>query len=132
MRHFRTTWILALVLAFLPLLAFGAEQHKSFTLDQKAEIGNHQLKPGQYTLKFDDSSNQTNVLFQRDGKTVASAPAQVMHKKNTDNAQYEINTANGNQLNRVWVNSHEELAFGDQGMQKNGLNSSQNATPPAQ
>jgi hypothetical protein len=113
MRHLRTSCLLALLLAFLPVLALASEQHKSITLDQKAEIGSQQLKPGRYTMKFDDSSQAPTVQFIQDGKTVATAQAQIQHKQNPENAQYEFNTASGqNRLDRVYLGHNEELAFG--------------------
>jgi hypothetical protein len=118
---------IAFLLLLLPTLTFAAEQHKSVSFGQTAVIGDQQLKPGDYTLKFDDSQNTTNVTFQRNGKTVATAAAQVVHASNTNNASYEVNTASGQpQLRRVYL-SKEQLVFGD-----NNQDSSPNSTPPAQ
>jgi hypothetical protein len=112
----------ALLLLLLPTLTFAAEQHKSVSFGQTAVVGDQQLKPGDYTLKFDDSQNTTNVTFQRNGKTVATVPAQVVHASNTNNATYEVNTASGQpQLRRVYL-SKEQLVFGDNS-QDSGSNS---------
>jgi hypothetical protein len=118
---------IAFLLLLLPTLTFAAEQHKSVSFGQTAVVGNQELKPGDYTLRFDDSQNTTSVAFQRDGKTVATVPAQVVHASNTNNASYEVNTASGQpQLRRVYL-SKEQLVFGD-----NNQDSGSNSTPPAQ
>jgi hypothetical protein len=118
---------IALLLLLLPTLTFAAEQHKSVSFDQKAVVGGQQLKAGDYTLKWDDSQNTTSVAFQQNGKTVATAPAQVVRASNTNNATYEVNTASGqSQLRRVYL-SKEQLVFGD-----NSQDSGSNNTPPAE
>jgi len=119
---------IALLLLILPSLMFAAEQHKSMTIDQKAMVGTQHLDPGNYTLKWDDSQSTTNVTFQHNGKTVATAPAQVVHAANADNANYEINNASGQpQLRRVYL-SKEQLVFG--GAAQAGDKGS--PTPPSQ
>lgn len=128
MKHLGTTWILALLLALVPLLAFGSEQHKSLNLTEKATVGTQQLKPGQYTVRFDDSKSQTKVEFQQDGKTIATAPATVKHATNMPNATYEMNTANGqDKLDRIYVGKNEALVFGNAGQ---ASSPNQSSTPP--
>lgn len=130
MKYLRNVF-LGLLVMILPVLAFGANstQKKSLRIDQKAVVDGQQLKPGSYTLKWNDNSNNTNVAFQLDGKTVATAPAQVVHQPNPDNANYEINNASGQpQLRRVYL-SKEQLVFG--GGSQAGANGSQ-STPPTQ
>jgi hypothetical protein len=118
---------IALLLLLLPTLTFAAQQHKSMSFGQKAVVGGQQLQAGDYTLKWDDSQNTTSVAFQQNGKTVATAPAQVVHAPNTNNATYEVNTASGQpQLRRVYL-SKEQLVFGD-----NSQDSGSNNTPPAE
>ncbi len=130
MRRFPSSCILALLLAFLPLLAMASEQHKHVTLDQKAEVGNQQLTPGQYTVKFDDSSKNPQVQFVRDGKTVATVPAEIQHKANVDRAQFEFNTSNGqNRLDSLFLSDNEELVFSPGATQ---TSTNQNTTSPTQ
>jgi hypothetical protein len=131
MKFLRTSWTLVLLLAFLPVISPAEQQHKSINLDQKATIGDHQLKPGLYELRWDDSQKNTTVQFQRDGKAVATAPARVIRKSDRENATYEINTANGqNRLDRVYF-SHEQLAFGN-AAQANSSATSKPTAPPTQ
>lgn len=127
MQYLRTSSIM-LALALLPSLAFAASQHKSVTLDQAASIGTQQLKAGTYNLKWDDSKDTTNVDIQKNGKTIATVPAHIVHKGTTDNASMEFNTSSGqNQLQRVYL-SKEQLVFGD--TSQNSANSQ--TTPPSQ
>jgi hypothetical protein len=129
MKHLRTACLLSLLLAFLPLLSFGAEQHKTITIDQKAMIGNQQLKPGRYTLRFDDSKDMTNVDFQQYGKTIATQSAKIVHQSSPNNATYELNTASGkNELDRVYL-PNEQLVFGNNS-QASSATTSKTTTPP--
>lgn len=113
MRRFTSICILAALVAFLPVFASASVQHKKVTLYQKAEVGHQQLTPGSYTVKFDNSSSNPKVQFVRDGKTVATVPAEIQHQPNVSQAQFEMNTANGhNRLDRIFVGSKEELVFG--------------------
>jgi len=122
--------IFALLLFVLPTFALAAEQHKTITFDQQATVAGQELKPGDYTFRWDDSKDTTNVEIQRNGKTVATAPARVIHASNPFNATYEINTANGQKhLARVYF-SKEQLTFADS--TESGANSVQGSTPAAQ
>lgn len=127
MKYLRTTSII-FALALLPSLAFAASQHKSVTFDQTATIGTQQLKPGDYTLKWDDSKDTADVDFQKNGKTVATVPAHIVHQGNTYNVSMEFNTAGGqNQLQRVYL-SKEQLVFGDTTQDSDNAQT----TPPSQ
>jgi len=126
MKHLRPTSALAVLLLFLPAVALAAEQHKSVTLDQSTMIGNQQLKPGDYTLKWDDSTDTTRVNVEHNGKSVATVPARIVRKSNPDNATFETNTANGqNTIDRVYT-AKERLEFGD----TSANSSSPTGTPP--
>ncbi len=130
MKSLITAATLAALLTCLPGLALAAQQHRDVSLDQKAMLGSQQLKPGQYTLKWDDNSANTNVTFEQNGKTVATAPATIVKKNNPGNASYEFNTSSGqNRLDRVYL-SHEELVFGTTSTNTEG--SSQKMIPPSQ
>ena len=107
---------LGLVLTILPALAFGSEQSKSVQIPQQVIVGNQQLKAGQYKVKFDDGRQQTQVTFEQNGKTIATAPAQVVHKSmnepDEERADIEVNNASGQpQLRRVYLKT-EQLVFG--------------------
>lgn len=113
MRRFTSACVLAAFVACLPLLAMASVQHKKVTLAHQAEVGNQQLAPGSYTVKFDNSSTNPKVQFIQNGKTVATVPAQIQHNPNVAQAQFEINTRNGHdRLDRIFVGKNEELVFG--------------------
>lgn len=132
-KYLKISSVLALLLAFLPLLAFGAEQHKNISLLEGVQVNGQKLKPGSYQLRFDDANPNTQVQFVRYGKTVMTAPAQVEHqKKQVKDEDYEFNNNNGqHNLDRVYVNSDEALVFSDNGSPSASA-SSQNANPPSQ
>ncbi len=133
MKYLKLSSLLALLLVFLPLLAFGAEQHKNITLLQDLQVNGQKLKPGDYQLRYDDSTPNTQVKFVRYGKIVATAPAQVEHQKKEVKAEdFEFNNSNGqHSLDRIFVKSDEALVFSDNGSQ-NASSSSQSNTPPSQ
>jgi hypothetical protein len=114
-------WVVACLFAILPISAFAAQKTKSFTLDEPVQVAGKQLKAGQYKLKWDDQNNDgnTSVSFMQNNDVVATAPAQVLHKKNKTNASFEVNNAGGSpKLDRVYF-SDEVLEFGggaNQGM----------------
>lgn len=129
MKCLKLGWILALVLAILPLSAFAAssstdhQQSKTINLDEKAQVAGTQLKPGDYKLTWDENQgDSTNVSFQQGKRTVATVPARIVHVKKAPDVNFEFNTANGeNALDRVYL-SHEILEFGRSGMKNNNSN----------
>jgi len=129
MKYFSSI-VLGILLTFLPAFAFGSEQSKSVQIPQKVLVGTQQLKPGQYKVKFDDSQEHTRVTFEQNGKTMATAPARVVHKSmnepDQERADIEINSASGHpELRRVYLKT-EQLVFGQV------TNTSATNTPPAQ
>lgn len=108
----KTSCTLALLLAFLPVFASAAERHKHVTLGQNAVVGSQELKPGSYTLKYDDANQSSPVKFVLDGKTVATVPAQVQHDANATGANYIFDSSTGqNKISRIYVGPSEELVF---------------------
>lgn len=125
--------VLGLLLTLLPAFAFGSEQSKMVQIPQKVLVGTKQLKPGHYKIKFDDSQQQTQVSFEQNGKTIATAPARVVHKSMTEpdleRADIEVNNAGGHpELRRVYLKT-EQLVFGQN---QAASNNSAKSTPPAQ
>jgi len=132
MKYLTIASVLTLLVAFLPLLAFGAEQHKNLTLTEKVQVNGQTLKPGDYQLRFDDSTPNTQVKFVRYGKTVVTAPAQVEHQqKQFQSEDLEFNDVNGQRnLDRVYIGSNEDLVFSNAG--QNASTPSRNSNPPSQ
>lgn len=99
--------------AMLPFSALASQtQKKDITLSEQTQVAGTQLQPGDYQLKWDkNATGTTNVTFYREGKVVATAPAQVIQQKNSG-ADFELNTANGeNRIEHVYT-SRERLDFG--------------------
>lgn len=113
MRHtLKISCTLALLLAFLPVFASAAERHKNVTLGQKAVVAGQELKPGSYVVKYDDASQNSQVKFVLDGRTVATVPAQLQHDPNSTGATYKLDNSNGqNNISRIYVGASDELVF---------------------
>lgn len=111
-RTIKTSCTLALLLAFLPVFASAAERHKNVTFSQKTVVAGQELKPGSYTVKYDDASQGSQVKFVLDGKTVATVPAQIQHDSNVTGATYTLDNSKGqNTISRIYVGPSEELVF---------------------
>jgi hypothetical protein len=132
MRSSNRILTIALALTFLSAASFAAKKEsKTLSLGTTAIVGGQELKPGDYKLQWDGSSDSTQVTFYKNNKEVATVPAQVVHQKNQSNASYEVNTADGQkQLDRVYF-ANEVLEFGksDNSMQTQGTASGTPSTP---
>jgi hypothetical protein len=105
--------LLVCLFSILPAASFAATlKSKDLTLSDNVQIAGTQLKAGDYKMKWDDScADNTTVTIYQGKQVVATVPAQIIRKKNTDNASFELNTADGaNKLNRVYL-SNEVLDF---------------------
>ncbi len=112
MRTFKISCTLALLLAFLPVFASAAERQKTVNFGQKAVVGNQELKPGRYVVKYDDAGQNSQVKFVLDGKTVATVPAQLQRDSSASGATYKFTSAAGqNRLDRIYVEHNQELVF---------------------
>lgn len=112
MRQIKTSCTLALLLAFLTVFASAAERQKTVSFGQKAMVGSQELQPGRYVVKYDDSTPTSQVKFVLDGKTVATASAQLQHDPISSGAAYKLNTADGqNRVDRIYVEHSQELLF---------------------
>jgi hypothetical protein len=82
---------------------FGTEK-KDITLSSAVQVGNEQLEPGDYTLRWNATGESTNVTFLRNGKETLTVPARFVSGSNQPNAAFETNTASGTPtLDRVFV-----------------------------
>jgi len=83
---FRMLYVLTIAAAtLLSASVFAkAKNQGSMTVDQTIQIGSTQLKPGHYKVEWSDTAtaNQVNVEFVRNGKTVATVPAQLKSRAN--------------------------------------------------
>jgi hypothetical protein len=112
LRQIKTSCTLALLLAFLTAFASAAERQKTVNFGQKAVVGSQELQPGRYVVKYDDSAPTSQVKFILDGKTVATASAQLQHDPISSGAAYKLDTADGqNRIDRIYVQNNQELLF---------------------
>lgn len=109
----------ALLLTTLPIAALAGDmQKKDLKLSKQVQVNGTSLKPGNYQLKWEKSNTgQTQVAFYQNGSQVVTAPARIVQKENSNNAQLELDTATSEPtLKRVYT-SKEVLEFGNAGAQ---------------
>ncbi|HVZ18419.1 MAG TPA: hypothetical protein VG897_14965 [Terriglobales bacterium] len=103
------TLLFALFLACLPALAFGASnkygsEKKDITVSSAIQVGSQQLTPGDYTLRWNNSGDATEVTFLQNGKEKIKAPAKFVAGSNSSNIALETSTAGTTRaLSRVYV-----------------------------
>ena len=108
MKYSRTL-LFALLVAFLPALAFAGakdsgKQSKDITFSQAVQVGNQQLKPGEYKVSWNTTGDSANVTFSQYGKEKASVPARFVQGANQSNISIETNTATATPtLKKVYV-----------------------------
>src|SRR5690349_16153484 len=115
MVRFKYGWVLGLALTIVSISAFAASKPntKDIQLTQSSTVAGTQLSAGTYKLQWDKAgSDSANVTFYRGKDAVVTVPARVVPEKNTTNATFEFDTANGaNTLKRVYL-KNEVLDFG--------------------
>lgn len=83
MKAVNTSVVIALFALLLPLTALAKDNNKgSMNLKSSAQVAGTQLQPGNYTVEWTGSGSNAQVKFVRDGKTVATAPGNVVQLKN--------------------------------------------------
>lgn len=99
--------VIALALLLLPatLLFAAADTHKGgLRLGSAVQLGDKQLPAGDYTVKWDGSGPNVQVNIIRDGKVVATAPAQVVdlgRKWPQDSAETTAGAAGNRSLTEI-------------------------------
>lgn len=107
MKSVRTISVIALFALLLPLSALAKDNNKgSFSLSSPAQVAGTQLQPGNYTVEWSGSGPTTQVKFVRNGKTVVTAPGNVVQLKNRPPYD-EVVVTNNNGQNLV-----QEIDFG--------------------
>jgi hypothetical protein len=118
MKHLRYLLALLSVLALLsPLSVFARDKNQhSVDIPSTLQVGDTQLKPGNYKVKWDGAGPDVQVTFLRDGKTVATVPATL--KTNDDVAYDDIVTDSDNKtLSEIdFHRDKEALVFQQSGM----------------
>ena len=119
MKHPRYLLALLSIFALLsPLSAFARDKNQhSVDIPFTLQVGETQLKPGNYKVKWEGPGPDVQVTFLRDGKTVAIVPATL--KTNDDQVtQDDIVTQSDNKtLGEIdFHRDKEALVFPQSGM----------------
>jgi hypothetical protein len=70
--------LLSILAVLSPLGAFARDKNqRSVDLPDAVQVGGKQLEPGHYKLQWQGSGPDVQVTFQQNGKTVATAQAEV-------------------------------------------------------
>ena len=98
------------VLTLMSVLAFGGNKNnygtekKDITLSNAVQVGTQQLNPGDYTLRWNNNGDATNVTFLQNGKEKAQVPARFVQSSTQTNASLETdNSSSTPTLTRVYV-----------------------------
>jgi hypothetical protein len=75
----------------LTTTALGRET-KHITFDNPVMIGSVTLKEGDYAVKWEGMGPEVTVTFQKNGDTVATAPARLVMEKNRNRRSIETTT----------------------------------------
>ncbi len=115
------TILFGLLLAFLPALAFAGakdsgKQSKDVSFSQAVQVGNQQLKPGDYKVSWNTTGDAAQVTFLQNGKEKATVPARFVQGANQSNVSIETNTATATPtLKKVYVKNGVLDFTGDAG-----------------
>jgi hypothetical protein len=118
MKHLRYVALLSTLAVLSPLSVFARDKNQhSVDIPDTVQVGDTQLKPGNYKVEWQGTGPDIQVTFLRDGKTVATVPATL---KTNDNqvTQDEIvtNTANNTLSEIDFRRDKEVLVFQQSGM----------------
>jgi hypothetical protein len=110
--------LLSILALLSPLSVFARDKNQhSVDIPSTLQVGDTQLKPGNYKVKWEGSGPDVQVTFLRDGKTVATVPATL--KTNDDQVtQDDIVTQSDNKtLGEIdFHRDKEALVFPQSGM----------------
>ncbi len=97
MKLVRMTALLAFFSLLLPLTALAKDNSKgTVDLYSNAQVAGTQLKSGNYKVEWTGNGPATQVKFIQHGKTVVTAPADVVQlKKSAANDQVVVSNATG-------------------------------------
>jgi hypothetical protein len=105
----------------LSVSAFAADKNQhSVTIPDAVQVGNTQLKPGNYKVEWQGAGSEVQVIFLLNGKTVASVPG--TFKANDSNVMQDdlvtrTTSANTRTLKEIdFSHDKESLVFDQSGM----------------
>ena len=78
MKYVRYLALLSVLAVLSPLGAFARDKNqRSVAIPNAVQVGGNQLEPGHDKLQWQGSGPEVQVTFQQDGKTVATAQAEL-------------------------------------------------------
>ena len=76
MKHLRYLALLSILAVLSPLSLFARDRNQhSVDIPATVQVGDTQLKPGNYKVEWQGTGPDVQVTFLRDGKAVATVPA---------------------------------------------------------
>jgi opacity protein-like surface antigen len=121
MKQVKYTVLLSMLALLFSVSAFAADKNqRSVTISDPVQVGNTQLKPGDYKVEWQGAGSEVQVNFLRNGKTVATVPGNF--KANDPNViQDDVVTdttgANTKTLKEIdFSRDKESLVFDQSGM----------------
>ena len=93
--------VMVLVGAIASGVALAKEIKKQVTFTDPVTVNGTLVKKGTYEAVFNDQTNELSIV--KDGKVVASAPAQLEKRAERDRAVYETRDKEGDSNNAVLV-----------------------------
>jgi hypothetical protein len=111
----------ATLLLLTPLTMFAADKTtRSITIGDAVTVGSTQLKPGHYKVEWQGTGPAVQVNFVRNGKTVATAPANLKtddSQVKQDDVIMDRTNAHNQTLKEIdFSHQKEALMFGQSGM----------------
>lgn len=116
MRYVTLLAILSSLTVLAPVSALArATNKRSVDILDPVQIGATQLKPGNYTLEWQEAGPAAQVRFMRRGKTVATAPATLKSNDSQvkqDDVIFQTTSSNQKQLREIdFQHRKESLIF---------------------
>jgi hypothetical protein len=120
MNRIKYTALLSMLALLSPLGALAREKNQhSVEIPDYVQVGDAQLKPGNYKVEWQGTGPEVHVNFVRDGKTVATVPGTL--KTNgahvVDDVVTDTTSANAKTLKEIdFSRDKESLIFDQSGM----------------
>ena len=119
MKYLKYLAVLSTLTLLSPLCLARDKNEHSVTIYNSIQVGSTQLKAGDYTVEWQESSSGVQVSFLQNHKTVATVPGTL--KTNDDQVTQDdivtdTSNANGNVLKEIdFGRQKEALLFGREG-----------------
>lgn len=99
------------ILMTIPVAAFAKSDKASVNFDSPTVVAGKTLAAGNYEVKWNGNGPSVQVNFLKNNKVVATAPAQLIDKKNPYDNAVEARTEGNTQVLTAIDRTHETLKF---------------------